>query len=1064
MKNKWLRFMAMFMSFLVLTLPVAFAQRLDVEQFSGTDNVDEIIRPSDDELKVIVTAELRGDPSPDVARKRVRLLHSGEEEFFTSCTSLGNSLFRCEYSTMDLISSGSEEYEIVIVDAANFELKSVKKMLNVDSTPPEITRYSIEPEVSRTGDMEIKYWVEDYGKQLGDKSACAGVKDITVTVDGNVVKTVNFDQPKNCDSGEKTASHQYTTGDKFVGLDVCVVAKDYLGQESGVECETFRIDNSPPVIQSVEFRDAQGYEMSHMKSGQKVVADMFVKILNEDDVVFESVKADLSKLNPGSGDRGPAEVVGDEYIWRDVSITSPSTCEVAVSARDEIGNEASAVLACSLPVDDTGPTPTAIYASAAGANGTNLIGQNGTIYVDFTEEGSGMDKGNAFMDLHNIGLGTVVQADDCIDQGGDVWRCEWHITPQVSTGNYKITVIDGTSDDLGNYATESLSTQVDVDSSPPEISTVDITFIHESSDYGPRAVYGDTIEFIFNTTDAVEAYADLSMIGGANNTPAVECIGTSCKFTALIDVSGPLNATIDFDFYDIARNKESYAYSFIVYGLLANDTVTNYWTSRVTCSPGLIDRSTAELYNHPVYCSVKLTPTNPQADTVFVKPGEFTECIGDFGGYVVDMEVINNNFGSRNPYFVFTLAAAPFEVNELKFACPLYISTRVGDFFSPSIELENVSVNLEFYNLPYGNAYENQEQEIKHAMRKAMGTMKWVGDIEYYIDFARKMCNIKTTVTSALAALDAIIDLLAVAGAAVGLLKKSAGQALIDQAKHLCKKGVGPLEKMFAGDPSDPKGRQKGSMFGSIFNIADLLCKMANCQLSREDVKKYSEDLAVGAAVFGGGISEGACKWYKEFVGGAKLIDYDKLTKDTQTGQVDSPVDIKESIVGSVACTCLPGITYNLNKIRQIYCGYAYCLGKRVLEEGLPRSYCTNEKAYLTCNYVVGQIFEIVPFASLVDKYTKIIQEVYANPISAVTALSALACGGNDGKGGFYDYCEPRASFELDTFEIFMYVACSLPKTAAKVADAVASYQLAEQDWTGDVSEDYCEMAEDLLE
>ena len=117
----------MFMSFLVLTLPVAFAQRLDVEQFSGQDNVDEIIRPSDDELKVIVTAELRGDPSPEVARKRVRILHSGEEEFFTSCTSLGNSLFRCEYSTMDLISSGSEEYEIVIVDAANFELKSVKR-------------------------------------------------------------------------------------------------------------------------------------------------------------------------------------------------------------------------------------------------------------------------------------------------------------------------------------------------------------------------------------------------------------------------------------------------------------------------------------------------------------------------------------------------------------------------------------------------------------------------------------------------------------------------------------------------------------------------------------------------------------------------------------------------------------------------------------------------------------------------------------------------------------------------------------------------------------------------
>ena len=155
-----------------------------------------------------------------------------------------------------------------------------------------------------------------------------------------------------------------------------------------------------------------------------------------------------------------------------------------------------------------------------------------------------------------------------------------------------------------------------------------------------------------------------------------------------------------------------------------------------------------------------------------------------------------------------------------------------------------------------------------------------------------------------------------------------------------------------------------------------------------------------------------------------------------------------------------------MNKIRQIYCGYAYCLGKRVLEEGLPRSYCSNEKAYLTCNYVTGQIFEVFPFASVVDRYVSMIQEAYANPISLISVLSALVCGGNKGTGGLYDYCAERDSLEVEAGNMAMYLICSVPKTAAKIGDAVASYQLSESEKFGakPVSEDYCDMAEEMLE
>jgi len=804
-----------------------------------------------------------------------------------------------------------------------------------------------------------------------------------------------------------------------------------------------------------------------------------VTIENEDDIAIRDVKADVSKLNPDLKEKKAEEGSGDIFVWRDIEITSPGTCEVKVSASDKIGNNATETLTCTLPVDDEGPVPTLIYASAADLNGTPLIGVNGTIFVDFTEAGSGMDKGNAFMDLHNIGLGTVVQADDCIDQGSSVWRCSWTVVPVVSSGLHKVTVLEGTSDDLGNFGSQ-VSEELVVDTTPPEIGSIDITFIHENADYGPNTVYGDTVEFLFNVSDALEGYVNLSMIGG-NYSPAIECTGSYCKFSTYVDVSGPLNATLTFDFYDIAKNKETYDYSFMVYGLLLNDTQTNYWKSKVTCSPKMIDRQSAEIYNHPVYCHVKLTPNNPLAKPVFVKPGDLSMCEGNFAGYVVDMEVINNKMGSTDPYLVFTLAAAPFAINDLKISCPLFISTSVGDFFSPVVEVENVSVKLQFYNLPYGEMYSNTEQNIKHTMRRAVKWADWIGQVEEILDWARKLCNTKTSINSVLGALEAVIDLFGVAGIAVSLIDDDACKTLVKQAKHLCNDAKSPIERLFMGSPE--KGAKKEVNF---FNLLDLACKAANCQLSREDAEQYEDgELIVAASnIFGGGLTkygEDVCKRYKAFVSGGgglgeltggvlDIVDYDKLVSENDYGGVSSPVDVKESIVGSVACMCLPGITYNLEKIRQINCGYAYCLGKRVLEEGIPRSHCSNEKAFLTCNYVVGQIFEIVPFASLVDKYAGIIQEVYANPISSVTILSALICGGNDGKGGFYDYCMERGGTGkddkciMDSVDIAMYVTCSIPKTAAKIMDAYASYKLSEDEWTREVSNDYCEMAEELLE
>ena len=275
--KKYLKLTALFMSFLILMLPVSFAQTLDLKKFSGDQDVENIIRHSGDTLYISVLAEISGNPSEDVAKRRLRVVHSGEKEYFTSCTKSGN-LYDCTYESTDLINYGSEEYEIVLLDVDGNEIKSMKKVLFVDKMPPSILEFSVEPELSRTGDIEVSYSVEDYGTKIGDTAGCAGLQDISITAGTTTLDEIEFDKKKVCDDEKGNLNYQYSTSDAFVELDVCIVARDYLDQESDVECKTFKIDNAPPDIKPVEFRDINGFEISHIRTGQKVLVDLFILV------------------------------------------------------------------------------------------------------------------------------------------------------------------------------------------------------------------------------------------------------------------------------------------------------------------------------------------------------------------------------------------------------------------------------------------------------------------------------------------------------------------------------------------------------------------------------------------------------------------------------------------------------------------------------------------------------------------------------------------------------------------------------------------------------------------
>ncbi|MEM4263946.1 MAG: hypothetical protein QW666_03585 [Candidatus Woesearchaeota archaeon] len=1052
------------MAMLVILLPVAFAQQLKIEKYSGRDNADGYVRSSNDMLTVVVFAEMQGNPSAEVAKTRIRLCRAdGACNYFNTCT-LEGVRYKCTYTTTDLPSFAGETYSVKLYDVNDYEIASKDITVRVDRIAPSIVLFEVEPKTSRDGRTRINYRAEDYSTAAGDISYCSGLKEVRITANN---QTIQAETPGVGVCGdEERFDYTHQTTSNYESVDFCIKATDYIGMSSAQKCEKFSIDNSPPRIAQLKLRDPQGYEFSHMRSGQTITADIYITIEGENDIDTSTVRADLSKLNPALGEKNPDDKKGNDYIWRSITVTNPENCEVRAKARDMMGNEASATLTCTLPLDNTGPEPTLIYTNAAELNGTAMLSASGTIYAELTETGSGMERGEAYLDLHKIGLGTGVKADRCEEKSPGQWLCTWeNVKPTIDSAIQTIRLTQQTKDDLGNIATKYLEIPVIIDKTPPVITNVLATFIHQTADYGPRAVNGDSIEFLFNISGAAEAYADLTEVGGNENTPATECTPESCKFDVLIDASGPQNVSIYFEFLDLAKNKAVYNYKFFIYGL-RNDTNADYWKSTVTCSPAMIDRNTATFHEHPVYCHVKLTPKNKQADAVYTEVGELTDCTGNFT-YVTEIEAVNNEFGSKSPHLVFTLAATEYAVNELKFSCPVFVTTRIGNYFMPYAEREDVNVTLKFYNLPYGELYSNNEKKIKNAMKANYEWAKWIGQVEGYLDQARSLCNIKSDFTTIINALDAVLNLFGIAislvfGACVFTGEGCSAADELEEARSLLCKDKGILHTALEGLGEGIKTDSGDFSAKAAFNFLDLMCKYANCQLTAEEAAGFLgakegeyKSLVKSSDIVGGWDWVCKGKWQ---TGGLSLN-----LQDYELGQAKTPTDTKESLVMSTVCLCIPGVLYNLNKMRQIRCQYAYCLGKRVLQEGLPQSYCHDEKNYLTCNYVTGQIFELIPFAWLHNQISNMVQEFYANPISALAAIAGCLCGGCSQITQF-DYCGPQQKTATGTMAL-AYVGCQLAKTAAKIGDAIASIkQMQGKDyWNAKASNNWCDQAEEML-
>jgi len=223
----------------------------------------------------------------------------------------------------------------------------------------------------------------------------------------------------------------------------------------------------------------------------------------------------------------------------------------------------------------------------------------------------------------------------------------------------------------------------------------------------------------------------------------------------------------------------------------------------------------------------------------------------------------------------------------------------------------------------------------------------------------------------------------------------------------------------------------------TVWPFLNLICGIVGCSAARaKEGDIESSDFALGVGTVGAW-----CKYFNEdtWLGGEGYL-----------GEVGTPLNVKESIIWSTFCLCLPGIIYNLEKLRQIRCFEVVCLYDYVRGQDITTDICDEMTSYLTCAYVIGEIFALLPWLEFFEKITDLVVKTFSDPITFIGAVFGVTC---------YVTCPaPDAGVSFNI--------CAIGKLLAIVGDAWLSIeQVAENDFfTGDVNNRYCGRMEDIDE
>lgn len=1000
---------AILMLFLVLAMPLyssfVIGESLDVKVY-GKDGIDGFYKGSRVQETLTFDIYAQIDNDSDITGDQLMIDWKDGDYVLSDaeCSETGIGGFNClwESGSIERVALDSHNsFKVILKNDSGVEVKrkTVEAMNEYYGPVIEITRQPYQ----QGDDVYLDYVVKDRSYNSNYNGYCSGLEKIDILSGPKVIESLVLDEEGSL-AGADDCENSGRLSFKVSELEsdtVTIIAYDKVGNSESVSSEKIYTDMIGPVIESLKiFKD--DVELSYLRRGD-VEVNVEV-VVDEENLEQGEVYGNFNSLGLVKAYECYDE--GDKYrcVFKGVvlQVEESGSKDFSIEVKDDFGNFAQKTISYPFSIDESGPVLESVESSNGFENVEDdeiYVGKNGVnITLDIIESESGISKEGIELYLTNIdsSYSGRVAPDNCESSLDGYWRCVYEdVRSDSESGNKRVRVdVIKVDDVLGNSGSGMDMFFVNIDNEDPVIEQE--PYIESVSDTGRSRMLssGSSAYIKAEVSDSSKVYSVADLSGITNDESQKEVLGDclriqgdlwECEWVVESVATGYFKDNVDIRFYDSANNHVDSSVDFEVYGVRNEEA--NFWSVQaVNIMPEAIEKTTAEIISPRVMVELSLKSSQ---DARLAKEIELIGCEGEHADYIdpnIPPEILNNGLNSKSPYIYITFRKnSDFkEMDRIGLNCKIVTKTMYNKNLYSSEE-DNFSISIPLYSMQVGEVSESVQEKVDDLKDTYIdGWWKYIGGLNTLLRYADGACRIFS-----------LLRQLQQVWFGIENLWSNAQQTAAATGNIPAERALN-IKRALACETVEQTREVNNEQWGGFFN---QMCAMVNCKLGPmpQEESDRSSGVMGRLRVLGGGNQ--LCGPITDALGGGLISEYtgknavsgfDSGAYGRYTSQ-EGYMNVKDSMVLSICSMCLPGIIYNLQKYRQVQCMYIDCL-QTSSRTGVSSDTCDSLKELQTCKYIMGEVFQFIPFTAFLQHYVDKLYRAVKDPFSLLGSVFAIGC------------------------------------------------------------------------
>lgn len=1101
-KRLW-SFIGIFLICLVVSLPFysadALAVSIKITKNSGSAGVEGFIDAKGDtwEVEALVSGV---DNASALDPNNVKIKINDNERSFGSCSddALGKI---CKYTSplTEGVSEVQYKFQVYYSYLNPYGVNasaSDESVISSDGSAPKVTGLSASQDLE--GKVHLSFDVTD----RAEGKPSVGIKSIDILDADSGTVLQKFDDVNEQDfnyvnDGGSGGILQATFGGEGFKR-IKVSAEDLLGHKNVKSpIATFDSDFVAPVI----VKDSLNFtQMGKFRGVVDITTGVRLDV-RETTKPKVLISAQGTTLDADEGDCNEDQATNVSGLWHcsweNVVIKgdAPNPLSLEVAAKDEYGNLAQETLTPSFDMDMDAPE--VVYFGTKRIYNDNEYITDGQqrIYLSVKEQGSGMNESGIRADLKGLG-GTDSKAPTNCTKGSDTFDCYWDVDVSKSSitgGGTVHLVLSRFQDNVGNIGAGA-GVELVVDNSPPKVSKLEFYGVSEGGEHNyfqsndqlkikAHIEEGSGVRILVNLNDIVtDASTNLEFLenemtyGHGDGWIAFDesaCVrgkedeGKGGRWECNVETppmksgpqrNNPLQIIVTdtagneaFE-YDTPKNMEEASgvgkYKFELLGKSEEDK-PDYWSMAKGYPKQMmefVDMDTTKVAYTRMPLEVRLSTSNPQASVLSVElvpnsckangtSPEISRALAYGGNYpqgdnypALTLVLEFSPFDGRT--FFSTSSEKNFQSAKASYTCKVKIYSKVGKNALSVAETQEVPVVVKFGFSALGAIDENLADLINDA--KGTDTMKFLKAI-HYINVAIQWIKYILKALTVIITIVEIYDL-------VKMLMK-------EEADIIANTPAGSWSGFFEGSCGTMHTTQSSIMkYAKYIQIPEQILSCVPNPGKYYNLNWYDK------------YQQAVLQYYNLITGRGSGALWEISSTNSETGKKDTTnigvvglgtpaTSLYDNIYLSIMGLCVPGVVYNLEKLREIHCRKIICYGSEVPQGVATIESCNDLYDLMKCEYWSGPALDFIPFLGALSQIGKLIKSMFTSPVGLISLAEMISCSVT---------CFIKEDFGTAV------KACNWIKAFTKLLDITESIVgLVKQPPTVSTSP-YCDMADDI--